>query len=126
MVGQHTILHIVELLAAVVCAHHFWPKGITYGEQEDWEKKLHKKAHRVKSRVKSRANRGERERGGGREHGRVRKRHRETRYYDDDEVRGGGERRAYGYEEERGYGNRGYEYEDRPPRYEKTGARSVY
>ncbi|TVY37747.1 hypothetical protein LOCC1_G006300 [Lachnellula occidentalis] len=123
MVHQHTLLHIIELLAAVVCAHHFWPKGITYGEQEDWEKHLHQKAHHAKSRAKARGKSKAKaasasSRGDGRGRVRRRDRDREARYYDD------------GVRERRGYGDRKYDYEDRPPRYSKGpdrgGSRSVY
>ncbi|TVY20180.1 hypothetical protein LARI1_G002993 [Lachnellula arida] len=142
MVGNHTILHIIELLAAVVCAHHFWPKGITYGEQEDWEKKLHHVGSKAKAKAKGKSSsshttsghtaRGRERRGDGREkeHGRVRRRDRERDREDRDfdEVRG--ERRAYGgVERAYGDGDRDYEYEyeDRPPRYsDRGGARSVY
>ena len=37
MAGSNTILHIIEILGVFVCAHHFWPKGITYGDADDWE-----------------------------------------------------------------------------------------
>jgi hypothetical protein len=44
MVQSKAILHIIEILGVFVCAHHFWPKGVTYGEAEDWEIE-HRKRH---------------------------------------------------------------------------------
>jgi len=123
MVEKHTIIHIIEVLAAVVCAHHFWPKGITYGEQEEWEKNMHKKAHgHGKSKTTSRS-KSSKERGNGDSHGRVRRRDRTERYYDDD--------RRYDdrHYDDRHYEDRHYGYEERAP-YSKnpvrSGARGIY
>ena len=33
------IAHIATIAGVFYCVHHFWPKGITYGEREEWEKK---------------------------------------------------------------------------------------
>ena len=51
-------LHVAEILGLVICAHHFWPKGITYGEQEDWEKAYRRK-HGHASRSKSKRERND-------------------------------------------------------------------
>jgi hypothetical protein len=107
MVEKHTIIHVLEVLAAVLCAHHFWPRGITYGEQEEWEKKMHQKAHghgKSKSSSREKSSKG---RGNGDSHGRVR-RDRTERYYDD---------------RDRHYDDRYYDYEDRAP-YSKNSVRS--
>jgi hypothetical protein len=32
------LVHIASIIGVVACVHHFWPKGITYGEREEWEK----------------------------------------------------------------------------------------
>ncbi|PSS13026.1 hypothetical protein M430DRAFT_263777 [Amorphotheca resinae ATCC 22711] len=51
MAGGSAIMHLIEILGVFVCAHHFWPKGITYGEKEDWEKRYrHKHGHSSRSR----------------------------------------------------------------------------
>jgi hypothetical protein len=42
------ILHIIEILGVFVCAHKLWPKGVTYGEAEDWEV-AHRKRHAHRS-----------------------------------------------------------------------------
>ncbi|KUJ21934.1 uncharacterized protein LY89DRAFT_389625 [Mollisia scopiformis] len=57
MVEPKNIVHIIEILGVVACAHHFWPKGITYGEQEDWEK-AHRKRHEHGSKSKSKSRSG--------------------------------------------------------------------
>lgn len=80
MPGTSTIFHIIEILGAFACAHHFWPKGITYSEAEDWEKD-HKKRQDKRRRKSS----GGRSRGvgGGREERRtVTKRERRDDRYD--------------------------------------------
>ena len=74
-------MHILEILGVFICAHHLWPKGITYGEAEEWEKK-----HRM-SHGKSKSSKG---RGGSSSHGGsssegVRRRQRDDR---DDRYRG--------------------------------------
>ncbi|RFU28842.1 hypothetical protein B7463_g7484, partial [Scytalidium lignicola] len=46
MVEADAIVHVVEILGVFLCAHHFWPKGILYGEHEDWELKHAKKQHK--------------------------------------------------------------------------------
>lgn len=83
MPDGNTILHIVEILGVFVCAHHFWPKGITYGEAEDWEKKYRKHPSRSKS---SKSRNGGSSRGGSSSDG-MRRRDRGDRYgyggYDD-------------------------------------------
>ncbi|PQE14702.1 hypothetical protein CJF31_00007662 [Rutstroemia sp. NJR-2017a BVV2] len=51
---QH-LLHALEILSVFLCAHHFWPQGITYSEKEAWERKP---AHRHRARrSKSRSTR---------------------------------------------------------------------
>ncbi|RDW94706.1 hypothetical protein BP5796_00469 [Coleophoma crateriformis] len=44
MGGSH-ILHAAEIIGAFLVAHHFWPKGITYGDKEDWEIRKHERNH---------------------------------------------------------------------------------
>jgi hypothetical protein len=44
MVKSDTIFHIIEIVGIFVWAHHLWPKGITYGEMEEWERKLRKRS----------------------------------------------------------------------------------
>lgn len=44
---KHLIIHIASIVGLVVAAHHFWPKGITYGEKEHWEK-AYRKRHRLR------------------------------------------------------------------------------
>ena len=58
MVKSHLIIHIIEIVGAVLCAHHFWPKGVTYGEQEEWEKKHQSRKHRHGSSSKEKRSRG--------------------------------------------------------------------
>ncbi len=59
MVKSHLVLHIVEILGVFVCAHHFWPKGVTYGEAEEWEIEHRKKnAHGSRSKSKNQQSRG--------------------------------------------------------------------
>lgn len=67
MVGadKKTAMHIIEILGLVVCAHHFWPKGITYGEQEEWEKayrKRHGHGSKASKKVREEAHRARGER----------------------------------------------------------------
>ncbi|KAL2075771.1 hypothetical protein VTL71DRAFT_714 [Oculimacula yallundae] len=98
-VGANTVLHIVQILGVFFCAHHLWPKGVTYGNQEDWEKSYRKRhAHGSSSKSKSKSGRGN---GGnaGNENGR----------------RGGGGRSDRSYYEERPQ-----EYERRPRQYEAS------
>jgi len=59
MVQSHLVLHILEILGVFVCAHHLWPKGVTYGEAEDWEiehRKRHGHGHGPHSKSKSKNN----------------------------------------------------------------------
>jgi hypothetical protein len=122
MVEKHTIIHIIEILGAVVCAHHFWPKGITYGEAEDWEKK-HKNGH---AKPSSRTARSKSTKSGSNsDHGRVRRRDREERYYDDRDHR---DSRVYDERDKRGsrlYDDRErqYDYEERPGHSRRSSAR---
>lgn len=51
-VDSNVVLHIIEIIGVFFCAHHLWPKGVTYGEQEDWEK-AHRKRHAHGSRSTS-------------------------------------------------------------------------
>ncbi|CAL3969269.1 unnamed protein product [Diplocarpon coronariae] len=53
MVQSRTILHLVEILGVFLCAHHLWPKGVTYGKSENREKSYRKKHARGHSRSKS-------------------------------------------------------------------------
>ena len=57
MVGSSAILHIIEILGVFVCAHHFWPKGVTYGEDEDWAQS-HRKRNEHGSKFKQRGRNG--------------------------------------------------------------------
>jgi hypothetical protein len=50
MSGSKTLIHILEILSVFACAHHFWPKGVTYGEEEEWEKAQKKKRERRKQK----------------------------------------------------------------------------
>jgi len=54
MVKSHLVLHIIEILGVFVCAHHLWPKGVTYGEADDWELE-HRKRHAHGSHSKSKS-----------------------------------------------------------------------
>jgi len=58
MAKSHILIHIIEIVGAVLCAHHFWPKGVTYGEQEEWEKKHRSRKHRHGSSSKEKRGRG--------------------------------------------------------------------
>jgi hypothetical protein len=59
MVKSHLVLHIIEILGVFVCAHHLWPKGVTYGEAEEWEVEHRKRhAHGSHSKSKSSKTRG--------------------------------------------------------------------
>lgn len=49
---QTSIVFLGGIAAATYAAHKYWPKGITYGEKEDWE---HEKAV-MKKKVKKAAN----------------------------------------------------------------------
>lgn len=55
MVESHLILHVIEILGVFFCAHHLWPKGVTYGEQEEWEK-AHRKRQSRQARRKGHSN----------------------------------------------------------------------
>jgi hypothetical protein len=55
MVESHMILHIIEILGVFVCAHKLWPKGVTYGEAEDWEIAQRKKHAHGSSKSKNRS-----------------------------------------------------------------------
>lgn len=66
MVDGDVLVHIGEILAVFLCVHHFWPKGITYGDREDWELKLEKKMQKAKNAVKKKA--GTKDRGRSRAH----------------------------------------------------------
>lgn len=82
-VDSKTLMHILEILGVFICAHHLWPKGITYGDPDDWETK-HKKKH--SSRSKSSKSSNSRSRNGGssseeaRSSERMRRREREREY----------------------------------------------
>ncbi|KAF4631832.1 hypothetical protein G7Y89_g6298 [Cudoniella acicularis] len=82
MVGSNTILHIIEILGAFACAHHFWPKGITYGEAEEWEKD-HKERQEKRSSRSSKDRRSRGDRGGDLR----RSRRGDERHYHEYEVR---------------------------------------
>jgi hypothetical protein len=56
MVESHMILHIIEILSVFVCAHKLWPKGVTYGEAEDWEIAHRKRHAHGSSKSKNRRN----------------------------------------------------------------------
>jgi hypothetical protein len=65
MVKSHLVLHIIEILGVFVCAHHLWPKGVTYGEAEEWEVEHRKRhAHGSHSKSKSTKTRGSPSQGG--------------------------------------------------------------
>jgi hypothetical protein len=98
------LIHIVQILGVFVCAHHFWPKGITYGEQEEWEKAYRKK-HRYSPRPKNPRERGD-SNGSSRSGG--------SRRYEEKE-RGVREERAYEarYREQQ-RAKSAYDYEERP------------
>ncbi|PQE15603.1 hypothetical protein CJF30_00005990 [Rutstroemia sp. NJR-2017a BBW] len=56
---QH-LLHALEILSVFLCAHHFWPKGITYSEKEAWERprskpKSSRRRRRTRDASRSRA-----------------------------------------------------------------------
>ncbi|KAG4432672.1 hypothetical protein IFR05_011850 [Cadophora sp. M221] len=85
MVGSSTVLHIVEILGVFFCAHHLWPKGVTYGKQEDWEKSYRKRHAHGPSRSKSsRTNSGSSSNDSARRGGRS-ERYYDERQYDHDE-----------------------------------------
>ena len=55
-VDSSTVIHLIEILGVFICAHKLWPKGITYGEAEEWETKHKKKSgHSSKSQSGSRS-----------------------------------------------------------------------
>jgi hypothetical protein len=43
------LIHIASIIGAVAAAHHFWPKGVTYGEREDWEKEYRRRRYSTTS-----------------------------------------------------------------------------
>ena len=105
MVGSKTVLHIVEILGVFFCAHHLWPKGVTYGKQEDWEKSYRKRhAHGTSRSKSSRTNSGNSSNESAR-HG-----SRSERHY----------QHEYGYERPR---HHDYEHDDRPRNTRKASSR---
>jgi len=109
---KKTLLHVVEILGVVAVAHHFWPKGITYGEKEDWEKAYRKKhAYKSSKRVRddsSGGSRSDQSRRPDRNDRYLEYEERNDRYYDDR------------YREER---PRTVYYEDRPTESKRMSAR---
>jgi hypothetical protein len=73
--GNH-ILHIVEILGVFFCVHHFWPKGVTYGEKEEWEKTHHRHRHSHAKRKHSSRGQWDESRGSPRNDYVARKEHR--------------------------------------------------
>lgn len=56
MVDTKLVVHILEIIGVFVCAHHFWPKGITYGEEDDWETaRRQRQSSQSKSKSKSKS-----------------------------------------------------------------------
>jgi len=48
------LAHIATIAGVFLCVHHFWPKGVTYGEREEWEKSYrHHHMHGTSSRRSS-------------------------------------------------------------------------
>ncbi|KAG9239925.1 hypothetical protein BJ878DRAFT_484307 [Calycina marina] len=45
-------IHVISIVGLVIAAHHFWPKGITYGEKEDWEKAYRRKHELAKHKAR--------------------------------------------------------------------------
>lgn len=37
------LVHIASIVGVFVCAHHFWPKGMLYGEREEYEKEYRRR-----------------------------------------------------------------------------------
>lgn len=80
MPESSTIIHIFQVISALFCLHAIYPKGITYGDKEDWETKAKARREANKQEERRRARRErEREREGGKERG--------GRDYDDYEYR---------------------------------------
>jgi hypothetical protein len=75
MLNSNTAMHILEILGVFICAHHLWPKGITYGGPDDWEKKYKKHSSRSKSSNSSKGRGGSSNEGG-------RRRERDDRCYE--------------------------------------------
>ena len=140
------LVHIASIVGVVACVHHFWPKGVTYGEREDWEK-AYRRRHYIrrsenhaqgwyddgessKSRESSRRD-GERQT-------RRRDRDRDSKNDSDVSVRGRdieyGARPVYSRHASRGRHSHEYEYErgyeggdeDRAPAYSSTRASVRY
>jgi hypothetical protein len=90
-VDANTVMHIIEILGVFICAHKLWPKGITYGEAEEWQTRPKKKhGHSSKSKSGSKSGRDSRARGGSSSYGSSsdgRRQMKEDRYRDYDEPR---------------------------------------
>ncbi|EPE27743.1 hypothetical protein GLAREA_04534 [Glarea lozoyensis ATCC 20868] len=41
---SHALLHALQIFGVFACVHHFYPKGITYGEKEEWEREQKRKS----------------------------------------------------------------------------------
>lgn len=115
MVQSHLVLHIIQILGVFVCAHHLWPKGVTYGEAEDWEVKHRKKqAHGPRSKSKSTKSGSPSQGGSSNEGVRRSKSKREERVRDYE----------YEFEERpRAYDDRSRSYEERPRPSRKASSR---
>jgi len=42
--GTH-LIHVVEILGAFFIVHKLWPKGVTYGEKEEWEREYRRRRY---------------------------------------------------------------------------------
>lgn len=51
-IAKTSLVMLGAIGAATLAAHKFWPKGITYGDKEDWEHEDKSKKEKVKDKVK--------------------------------------------------------------------------
>lgn len=61
--GTHHIIHVAQLIVFTLCAVKLWPRGTTYGEEEEWE---HKYKHSKEARKKQERKDKRKEKLGGR------------------------------------------------------------
>ena len=100
------VIHVASIVSLVIAAHHFWPKGITYGEKEHWEK-AYRKRHRLRKQHEEHLKRHPEDEIYSRSH--LHERDLERRHYD-----GGSGGRNSEREREAGRYNERYERVERP------------
>lgn len=57
-VAKTSLVMLGAIGAAAVAAHKFWPKGITYGDKDDWELEKEEEAEKKKKKLKSKLKEG--------------------------------------------------------------------